>query len=104
MQLTPQSYSGRPRRVTLPGGPGDPPPPSRAVISGGISSGFNKLMRLSTLSSIVSDVLQKGKWSVTPGRQARVFFVESGDGPGVEAGVPDTRSAAGVVVAVLSLR
>ena len=41
---------------------------------------------------------------MTPGRQARVFFVESGDGPGVDAGVPDTRSAAGVVVAVLSLR
>ena len=60
MQFTPQSYSGKPIRLIFPAGPGLPPPPSLAVNNAGISSGFNRLIKLSTLSSSVSDVLQNG--------------------------------------------
>ena len=104
MQFTPQSYSGNPILEMLPGGPGDPPPPSRAVNKGGISSSFNKLIRFSTRSSIDRDTLQNGKESVFPGKQARVATVFPGGNGGVVLGEPEVRPAEGVTPFVLSFK
>ena len=55
----------------LPGGPGESPPPSRAVSSAGISSALSLETRSLTRSSMGSLVSQNGNWSCG-GRHAPV--------------------------------
>ena len=88
----------------LPGGPGEPPPPSRAVNNGGISSSFNKLIKFSTRASIERETLQNGKESVFPGKQARVATVFPGGNGGVVLGEPEVRPALGVAPFALSFK
>mmetsp|Transcript_59414 Transcript_59414/g.98485 ORF Transcript_59414/g.98485 Transcript_59414/m.98485 type:complete len:214 (+) Transcript_59414:1982-2623(+) len=75
MQLTPQSYSGKLSRGIAPDGPGEPPPPSRAVSRGGISSKLIASIRLSTRSSIESVTSHQAFIRSKGGRQARVLMV-----------------------------